>query len=188
MSESKSSQITLAKAGKVKLDGARVLHKTRPQGQYYRVQKEALQMTRVGICAALRSLLVWARRLFVHLNRRTSNAKALAYLTSCGGRIAISYPADGRTLPIILGLNGGQMFDPDAKVHIWLPALSDAQWSELKPCLRSLTTLASLQIEGRHATGADCRNSPSDWMSAIEAKVGRCNSPATEPLLFVVAE
>ena len=145
-------------------------------------------MSRAGLCATLRSPLVFARRLFARLNRRALNAKALARVTSCGGRIAVSYPADGRILPVILGLNGGQMFDPDAKVHIWLPALSDAQWSELKPCLRSLTTLASLQIEGRHATGADCRNSPSDWMSAIEAKVGRCNSPATELLLFAVAE
>lgn len=188
MSESKFSQSTLVKAGKVKLDDTRVLHKTRPQGQYYRVQKEALQMTRVGICAALRSLLVWPRRLFVRLNRRTSNVKALACFTSCGGRIAISYPADGRTLPIILGLNGGQMFDPDARIHIWLPALSDAQWSELKPCLQSLATLGSLQIAGRHVTGADWRNSLIDWMSPIEAKIARYKSPATEPLLFAVAE
>ena len=145
-------------------------------------------MTRVGIYAAFRSLLLGARGLFSRLNRRTSNAKVLACLTSCGGRIAISYPAEGRTVPIILGLNGGQMFDPDARIHIWLPALSDVQWSELKPYLQSLATLASLQIAGRHVADADCPNSPSDWMSAIEAKVGCCNSPATEPLLFAVAE
>ena len=145
-------------------------------------------MTRLGICAALRSLLVWARGLFGRLNRRTSNAKALAYLTSCGGRIAISYPADGRTLPIILGLNGGQMFDPDAKVHIWLPALSDAQWSELKPCLQPLATLASLQIAGRHVTGADCPNNPCDWMSAMEANGGCRDFPLMEPLLVGAAE
>lgn len=145
-------------------------------------------MTRVGVCAALRLLLVWARRLFARLNRRALSAKALARVTSCGGRIAVSYPSDGRTLPVVFGLNGGQMFDPDARIHIWLPALSDAQWSELKPYLRSLATLGSLQIAGRHVADADCRNSPSDWMSAIEAEVGRCNSPATEPLLFAVAE
>ena len=145
-------------------------------------------MTRLGICAALRSLLVWARGLFGRLNRRTSNAKALAYLTSCGGRIAISYPADGRTLPIILGLNGGQMFDPDAKVHIWLPALSDAQWSELKPCLQPLATLASLQIAGRHVTGADCPNNPCDWMSAMEANGGCRDFPLMEPLLVGAPE
>lgn len=145
-------------------------------------------MTRAGLCAALRSPLVFAGRLFARLNRQALSAKALARVTSCGGRIAVSYPADGRNLPVVLGLNGGQMFDPDARIHIWLPALSDAQWSELKPCLQSLATLGSLQIAGRHVTGADCRNCPSDWMSAIEEKVGRCNSPATEPLLFAVAE
>jgi hypothetical protein len=58
------------------------------------------------------------------LNRRAVNAKALARVTSCGGRIAVSYPADGRILPVIVGLNGGQMFDPGARIHIQLLALS----------------------------------------------------------------
>lgn len=61
-------------------------------------------MTRVGVCAALRSPLVFARRLFARLNRRALSAKALARVTSCGGRIAVSYPADGRTLPVVFGL------------------------------------------------------------------------------------
>ena len=105
-------------------------------------------MTRVGLCAALRSPLVLAQRLIALWNRQALNAKALACITSCGGRIAVSYAADGRTLPVVFGLNGGQMIDPDARVHIWLPALSDAQWSELKPCLQSLATLAPLTIAG----------------------------------------
>jgi hypothetical protein len=113
-------------------------------------------MTRVGLCAALRSPLVFAQRLFARWNRQALNAKALACITSCGGRIAVSYPADGRTLPVVLGLNGGQMFDPDARIHIWLPALSDAQWSELKPGLQPLWTLGSLQIAGRHVADSDC--------------------------------
>ena len=115
-------------------------------------------MTRVGLCAGLRSPLLLAPRLFARWNQRALNAKALAHITSRGGRIAVSYRADGRTLPVVLGLNGGQMIDPDARIHIWLPALSDAQWTELKPCLQPLATLASLQVPGRHITGADCPN------------------------------
>ena len=145
-------------------------------------------MTRVGICAALRSLLVWARRLFVHLNRRTSNAKALAYLTAYGGRIAVSYPADGRTLPVVLGLNGGQMFDPGARIHIQLPALSYAQWSELKPYLQSLATLTSLRIGGRHFASIDFPSNPCEWMSTNEANVGCRYRPLMEPLLVDAPE
>ena len=143
-------------------------------------------MTRVGLCAALRSPLVFAQRLFAPWNRQALNAKALACITSCGGRIAVSYRTDGRTLPVLLGLNGGQVIDPDARVHIWLPALSDAQWSELKPwlqCLQSLATLASLQIAGRHVTGADCPNNPCDCMSAMEANGGWRGFPLMKPLL-----
>lgn len=145
-------------------------------------------MTRVGLCAALRSPLVFAQRLFARWNRQALNAKALACITSCGGRITVSYRADGRTLPVLLGLNGGQMYDPDARIHIWLPALSDAQWSELKPYLQSLATLASLQIGGRHVTGADCPNNPCDWMSAMEANGGWRDFPLMEPLLVGAPE
>ncbi len=145
-------------------------------------------MTRVGVCAALRSPLVFAGRLFARLNRRALNAKALARVTSCGGRIAVSYPSDGRTLPVVFGLNGGQMFDPNARIHIWLPALSDAQWSELKPCLQSLATLTSLQIGGRHVAGIVCSSNPCEWMSTNEANVGCWDSPLMEPLLVGAAE
>lgn len=125
-------------------------------------------MTRVGLCGALQSPLLFARGLFARLNQRALCAKALACITSCGGRIAVSYPADGHTLPVVLGLNGGQMFDPDARIHVWLPALSDAQWNEIRPCLQSVATLASLQIAGMRASGADCPINPCDWMSAME--------------------
>lgn len=145
-------------------------------------------MSRAGLCAALPSPLVFARRLFVRLNRRALSAKALARVTSCGGRIAVSYPADGRILPVILGLNGGQMFDPGARIHIQLPALSYAQWSELKPYLQSLATLTSLQIGGRHVAGIDCPSNPCEWMSTNKANVGWRDFPLMEPLLVSVAE
>lgn len=145
-------------------------------------------MTGLGLCAALRSPLVFAKGLIARLNRRALNAKALVCITSHGGRIAISYPADGRTLPVVLGLNGGQMFDSGARIHIWFPVLSDAQWSELKPCLQPLATLASLQIAGRHVTGADCPNNPCDWMSAMEANGGCRDFPLMEPLLVGAPE
>jgi hypothetical protein len=109
-------------------------------------------MTRVGLCAAMRLPIVFAQRLFARWSRHALYAKALACITSCGGRIAVSYRTDGRILPILPGLNGGQMTDPEAMIHIWLPAVSDAQWSELKPCLQSLATLASLQVPGRHTS------------------------------------
>lgn len=112
-------------------------------------------MTLVGLRAALRSPLVFAKSMIARLNRRALNAKALVRITSHGGHIAVSYPADGRTLPVLLGVNGSQMFDPEARIHIWLPALSDTQWSELKPCLQSLATIVSLQIAGGNAIGAD---------------------------------
>ena len=111
-------------------------------------------MTRMLLRAALRSPLVVARRLFARWNGRAFKAKSLARITSCGGRITVSYPLDGNTLPVLLGLNGDQMFDPDARIHIWLPALSEAQWSELKPFVQSLATLASFQIAGRRVSGA----------------------------------
>ena len=145
-------------------------------------------MSRAGLCATLRSPLVFAKGLIARLNRRALNAKALVCITSHGGRIAISYPADGRTLPIILGLNGGQMFDPDAKVHIWLPALSDAQWSELKPYLQSLATLTSLRIGGRHFASIDFPSNPCEWMSTNEANVGCRYRPLMEPLLVDAPE
>ena len=145
-------------------------------------------MSGAGLCAALRSPLVFARRLFARLNRRALSAKALARVTSCGGRIAVSYPADGRILPIILGLNGGQMFDPDARIHIWLPALSDAQWSELKPYLQSLATLTSLRIGGRHFASIDFPSNPCEWMSTNEANVGCRYRPLMEPLLVDAPE
>ena len=144
-------------------------------------------MSRAGLCAAFRSPLVFARRLFARLNRRALNAKALARVTSCGGRIAVSYPADGRILPVILGLNGGQMFDQGAKIHIRLPALSYAQWSELKPYLQSLATLTSLQIGGRHVAGIDCPSNPCEWMSTNKANVGCWDSPLMKPLLVGAA-
>jgi hypothetical protein len=103
-------------------------------------------MTRAGLSSALQSPLVFAWGLFARWNQQALNAKALVRITSCGGRIAVSYPADELTLPVLLGLNGGQMFDPDARIHVWLPALSDAQWNELKPYLQSLETLASLPM------------------------------------------
>ena len=105
-------------------------------------------MSRARLCAALRSPLVLARSLFARLNRRALSAEALARITSCGGRVAVSYPADERILPVILGLNGGQMFDPGARIHIQLPPLSYAQSSELNPYLQSLATLTSLRIGG----------------------------------------
>ena len=77
-----------------------------------------------------------ARRLFARLNRCALSAKALARVTSCGGRIAVLYPADGSILTIIPGLNGGKMFDSGERIHIRLPALSYAHWSELKPYLQ----------------------------------------------------
>ena len=80
------------------------------------------------------------------------------------------------------GLNDGQMFDPDARIHVWLPALSDAQWSELKGCLQSLATLASLQIAGRHVTGAGCPNNLCDSISAMETNGGSQDFPLMEPL------
>ena len=142
-------------------------------------------MTRVGICAAVQSLLVWARELFARLNRRSSNAKALARITSCGGRIAVSYPADGRMLPIILGLNGGQMFDPDARIHIWLPVVSYAQWTELRPYVQSLATLASLQMAGRHVAGVGLPVTTSGQVSANDTTLSCRDSPVTE--VFLVA-
>lgn len=135
-------------------------------------KREVLRMSRAGLCAALRSPLVFARRLFARLNRRALSVKALARVTACGGRIAVSYPADGRILPVILGLNGGQMFDPGARIHIRLPAVSYAQWSELKPYLQSLATLTSLQIGGRQVAGLDCPNNLCEWMTTNEANVG----------------
>lgn len=137
-------------------------------------------MTRVGLCAALQSLLVFARGLFARLNRRTSNAKALARITSCGGRIAVSYPADGRMLPVILGLNGGQMFDPDARIHIWLPVVSYAQWTELKPYVQSLATLASLQMTGRYVAGVGVPVTTSGQVSANDTTPSCRHSPVTE--------
>ena len=145
-------------------------------------------MSRVGLYAALRSPLVFAGRLFARINRRALSAKALTRVTLCGGRISVSYPADGRILPVIPGLNGGQMFDPGTRIHIWLPSLSDSQWSELKPYLQSLATLGSLQIAGRHVADADCQNNPYDWMSAMEANVGCGYPPLLEPLLVGAAE
>lgn len=139
-------------------------------------------MTRVELCAALRSPLVFAEELFARLKRQALIAKALACITLCGGRIAVSYPADGRPLPVVLGLNDGQMFDPDARIHVWLPALSDAQWSELKVCLQSLATLASLQIAGRHVTVAGCPNNLCDSISAMETNGGSQDFPLMEPL------
>ena len=145
-------------------------------------------MTRAGLCAALRSPLVFARRLFARLNRRALNAKALARITSCGGRITVSYPADGRTLPVILGLNGGQMFDPEARIHIRLPALSHAQWSELKPYLQSLATLASLQMAGRHVAGVGLPVKTSEKVSTDDTTLSCRDSPVTEAFLVAAPE
>jgi hypothetical protein len=60
------------------------------------------------------------------------------------------------------------MFDPDSRIHVWLPALSDAQWSEIKPRLQLVATLASQEIAGMRVTGTDCPINPCDWMSAME--------------------
>ncbi len=45
-------------------------------------------MSRAGLRAALRSLLLFAGRLLARLSRRAWSAKALARVTSYGGRIA----------------------------------------------------------------------------------------------------
>ncbi len=145
-------------------------------------------MSRTVLFAALRLALVFARRLFARVNRRALIAKALSRVTLCGGRIAISYPANGRILPVMLGLNGAQMFDPGARIHIWLPALSDAQWSELNPCLHSLATLTSLRIGGRHFASIEFPINPCEWMSANEANVGCWYPPLIEPLLVDAPE
>ncbi len=145
-------------------------------------------MRRAGLCAALRSPLVFARRLFSWLNRCALSAKALARVTSCGGRIAVSYPADGRILPVILGLNGGQMFDPGARIHIQLPPLSYAQSSELNPYLQSLATLTSLRIGGRHIASIDFPSNACEWMSTNEANGRLPVSPLMEPLLVDAPE
>lgn len=145
-------------------------------------------MSRAGSCAALPSPLVFARRLFARLNRRAVNAKALARVTSCGGRIAVLYPADGSILTIIPGLNGGKMFDSGERIHIRLPALSYAHWSELKPYLQSLATLTSLWIGGRHVAGIDCPSNPCEWMSTNEVNVGCWYPLLMEPLLVDAPE
>jgi len=145
-------------------------------------------MTRAGLCAALRTPLVFARRLFPRLNRRSLAGEALARATSCGGRITVSYTADGPTLPVILGLNGGQMFDQDARIDIRLPALSYAQWSELKPYLQSLATLASLRIAGSKVAGAGLPVKSSGQVSMNDT-VFRCrDSPETEAFLVAAPE
>lgn len=145
-------------------------------------------MRRAGLCAALRSPLVFARSLLARLSRRALIAKALARVTSFGGRIAVSYSADGRILPVILGLNDGQMFDPGARIHIQLPALSYAQSSELNPYLQSLATLTSLRIGGRHFASIDFPSNPCEWMSTNEANVGCRYPPLMEPLLVDAPE
>ena len=145
-------------------------------------------MSRARLCAALRSPLVFARRLFSWLNRCALSAKALARVTSCGGRIAVSYPADGRILPVIPGLNGGQMFDPGARIHIQLPPLSYAQSSELNPYLQSLATLTSLRIGGRHIASIDFPSNACEWMSTNEANGRLPVSPLMEPLLVDAPE
>jgi len=77
----------------------------------------------------------------------------LVRITSCRGRVAVSYAASGHLLPVILGINDGQMFDSQAGIHIWLPALSYAEWSELSPYLQSLANLTFLHVEGREVGG-----------------------------------
>ena len=101
---------------------------------------------------------------------------------------AASAKQPGRILPVMLGLNGAQMFDPGARIHIWLPALSDAQWSELNPCLHSLATLTSLRIGGRHFASIEFPINPCEWMSANEANVGCWYPPLIEPLLVDAPE
>jgi hypothetical protein len=145
-------------------------------------------MTHAGLCAALRTPLVFAQRAFARLNRRALNAKAPARITSCGGRITVSYPADGRTPPVILGLCGGQMFDPEARIHIRLPALSYAQWSELKPYLQSLATLASLQMAGRHVAGVGLPVKTSEQVSTNDTTLSCRDSPVTEAFLVAAPE
>jgi len=150
--------------------------------------KEAVRMSRAGSCAALLSPHVFARILFARLNRRAIIAKALARVTSCGGRIAVSCPADGRILPVILGLDGGQIFDPGARIHIQLPALSYAQSSELNHYLQSLATLTSLRIGGRHFACIDFPSNPCERMSTNEANFGCWYPQLMEPLLADVPE
>lgn len=71
---------------------------------------------------ALRALFGIAQACHVRWNRRSLNERALVRITSCRGRVGVSYASSGQPLPVILGLNDGQMFDPDARIHIWLPA------------------------------------------------------------------
>lgn len=136
---------------------------------------------------ALRALFGFAQACHVRWNRRSLNERALVRITSCRGCIAVSYSADGRILPVILGLNGSQMFDPGARIHIWLPALSYAEWSELRPYLQSLATLTSLHVEGRQVGGEDV---PIKTFGAMDAKVfliettrGCRDSPLTQAFL-----
>ncbi len=104
---------------------------------------------------ALRALIGFAQACHLWWNRRSLNERALVRITSCGGRVAVSYPASGQPLPVIPGLNDGQMFDPRARIHVWLPALPHAEWNDLRTYLRSLATLTSLHVEGRRVGGED---------------------------------
>lgn len=117
---------------------------------------------------ALRALFGFAQACHVRWNRRSLNDRALARITSCGGRVAVSYAASGHLLPVILGINDGQMFDPQARIHIWLPALSYAEWNNLRAYLQSLATLTSLHVEGRQVGGEDL---PIKIFGAMDVKV-----------------
>lgn len=109
-----------------------------------------------GLNVGWRALLGFAQACFMRWNRRSLNKRVLLCITSFGGRVAVSNAANQHPLPVILGLNDGQMFDRGARIHIWLPALSDEQWNELRPRLQSLGTLASLEIVGGNVAGPDC--------------------------------
>ncbi len=97
----------------------------------------------------------------------------------------MSYAASGHLLPVILGINDGQMFDPRARIHIGLPALSHAEWNDLRAYLQSLATLTSLQMEGRRVGGEDLpiKTFGAMKVSLIETTRGFRDSPLTEAFL-----
>jgi len=103
---------------------------------------------------SLMAILQLAQNLHSRWNQRSLNRSAPARIESCGGRIDISYSDDGPKLPIIPGINDGQMLEPAARIHIWLPTLPYEELSQLRPILQSLANLVSLHIEGTRGSDA----------------------------------
>lgn len=79
---------------------------------------------------------------------RIRRRHALRAIAAVGGELSIRHPLSGELVPVLVGLNDGQVDEPDVLIHLHLPALSSRSWNLLRSALTAFDRIESITMPG----------------------------------------